>query len=133
MIRVLLLEDDPHIVTVFRRILERRLGAAVRSTTDVGEILAAARGGDADLVVLDIALRDTTWEGRPVNGVGICRMLKADPFTARIPVLIATAHAMRGDAERLLAESGADAYVAKPVVDHEAFAAQVRRMVEEAA
>jgi CheY-like chemotaxis protein len=40
---------------------------------------------------------------------------------------------MRGDAENLLAESGADDYVAKPIVDHEAFVAQVKSLLEEAA
>ena len=45
----------------------------------------------------------------------------------------ATAHAMRGDQERLLAESGADDYVAKPIVDHEEFAARARALMERAA
>jgi two-component system cell cycle response regulator DivK len=48
-------------------------------------------------------------------------------------VVLATAHAMRGDAERLLAESGADDYVAKPIVDHAAFVLQVRNFLEAAA
>ena len=50
-----------------------------------------------------------------------------------MPILLATAHAMRGDAEQLLAESGADGYVAKPIVDHEAFAAHARELMERAA
>ena len=49
------------------------------------------------------------------------------------PVLLATAHAMRGDAERLLAESGADQYVSKPIVEHDVFVACVRELVREAA
>jgi CheY-like chemotaxis protein len=40
---------------------------------------------------------------------------------------------MRGDAEALLAESGANDYVAKPIVDHEAFVNQVKALLEEAA
>ena len=48
-------------------------------------------------------------------------------------MLLATAHAMRGDAEQLLAESGADDYVAKPIVDHEAFVQQVHALLEAAA
>jgi CheY-like chemotaxis protein len=61
-----------------------------------------------------------------VNGVDLCRLLKSDPATRGVPVMLATAHAMRGDAETLLAESGADDYVSKPVVDHQAFAEQMR-------
>ena len=48
-------------------------------------------------------------------------------------MLLATAHAMRGDAERLLAESGADQYISKPIVDHDVFVACVRELVREAA
>ena len=43
--------------------------------------------------------------------------------------MLATAHAMRGDAEELLRESGADDYVSKPVVDHSEFAEHVKRRV----
>jgi len=50
-----------------------------------------------------------------------------------VPVLLCTAHAMRGDAERLLKESGADDYVAKPITDHERFAALAMQMMERAA
>ena len=42
--------------------------------------------------------------------------------------MLATAHAMRGDAEELLVESGADDYISKPVVDHDG----VRRTSEAA-
>ena len=48
-------------------------------------------------------------------------------------MLLATAHAMRGDATRLLAESGADEYVSKPIVDHDEFVASVRALLREAA
>ena len=48
-------------------------------------------------------------------------------------MVLATAHAMRGDAESLLAESGADDYVAKPIVDHEEFVARIRARLPEAA
>ena len=70
---------------------------------------------------MDVSLANSRWEGSAVNGVELCRLLKADPRTAAIPVMLATAHAMRGDAESLIAESGADDYVAKPIVDHAAF------------
>jgi CheY-like chemotaxis protein len=65
--------------------------------------------------------------------VELCRILKSDPSTARIPVMLATAHAMRGDAEHLLAQSGADQYVAKPILDHAQFVNQIRGLLREAA
>ena len=131
--RIAIVEDDPHNATLFRKILEKRLGCSVTLTESAEELLELARTGKVDLVVLDVSLGHTTWEGRSVSGIEICRVLKADPRAAHVPVMLATAHAMRGDAQRLLAESGADDYVAKPIVDHAAFVEQVRALMEHAA
>ena len=52
---------------------------------------------------------------------------KADPATAGIPVILATAHAMTGDRERLMAETGAEHYLAKPIHDPDLFLEAIRR------
>ncbi|MBI5169710.1 MAG: response regulator [Candidatus Eisenbacteria bacterium] len=131
--RVVVVEDDPHNAVLFRKLLEKRLGCDVTVTESPEELFEAARSGEVRLVVMDVSLAHSTWQGQPVNGVALCRMLKSDPATAAIPVLLATAHAMRGDAERLLQESGADDYISKPIVDHSQFVEQVRALVQEAA
>ena len=131
--RAIVVEDDPHNATLFRKLLEKRLGYAVSLTEDPGQLLAAVAGGGVDLVIMDVSLRHSDWRGRAVGGVELCRLLKSDPGTAGVPVLLATAHAMRGDEQRLLAESGADRYVSKPIVDHERFIEIVAELVREAA
>jgi CheY-like chemotaxis protein len=130
---ILVVEDEPLNAILFRKVLERRAGCRVTLTEDVALIMDLVRGGSVDLVILDVSLANSRWEGRPMNGVDVCRLLKAEPESARVPVLLATAHAMRGDAESLLAASGADGYVAKPIVDHGVFVDQVRRLLAEAA
>ena len=125
-------EDDAHNATLFRKVLEKRAGCRVTVTEDPAEVLALVRAGGVSLVVMDVSLRRSQWQGRPVGGVEICRLLRADGLH-RVPVLLATAHAMRGDGERLIAESGADDYVAKPIVDHDAFARLAVSMMERAA
>ena len=124
---IVVVEDDAVNGRMFRVVLERRGGMRVTVTEDPEELFELARGGDVAAVVMDISLHDSRWQGRPVNGLDLCRLLKSDPATARIPVLLATAHAMRGDDRRFLEESGAEDYVSKPVVDHAAFVAQIRR------
>jgi len=128
---VLVVEDDPHNVTVLRKVLEKRVGCRVTVTESAEELLRIAAGGTVDLVLMDVSLRNARHEGRSVSGVDLCRLLRQD--SPSIPIVLATAHAMRGDAERLLAESGADSYVSKPIVDHAAFARHIRGMLEEAA
>ena len=130
---VLVVEDDPHNATLFRKIFEKRMGCVVSVTDAPGDMFDVVRTQPVHLIVLDVSLGQSTWQGRAVNGIDLCRILKADPATAHIPVMLATAHAMRGDAERLLSESGADDYVAKPILDHTVFVAQAQRLVERAA
>ncbi len=130
---VLVVEDDPSNATLMRKIFEKRLGASVTVTDSPAEMFERLGAGGVSLVVLDVSLGQSTWEGRPVDGLELCRLIKADPATAGVPVMLATAHAMRGDAERLLAESGADDYVAKPILDHAQFVGQAQRLMERAA
>ena len=130
--QVIVVEDDPVNATLFRMLLERRNGCRVTVTESADEVMAIARAG-AHAVILDVSLRDSSYEGRPVNGVDICRLLKSDPRTRTTPVILATAHAMRGDDQKLLADSGTDDYVSKPILDLEAFAKQIQTWLGEAA
>jgi two-component system cell cycle response regulator DivK len=130
---ILVVEDDPHNAILFRKLLERRGGFSVTLSESAEEILRLAQGGGVDLVLMDVSLANTRLEGKHLGGVELCHMIKNHPSSAGVPVVLATAHAMRGDAENLLAESGANDYVPKPIVDHEAFVAQIKSLLEEAA
>jgi CheY-like chemotaxis protein len=99
----------------------------VTVTESPDQVLALVRSGDVGLVLMDVSLSNSRHQGRSVNGVDLCQVLKSSPDTAGVPVVLATAHAMRGDEESLLAESGADDYLSKPVVDHAEFAARIGR------
>jgi two-component system, cell cycle response regulator DivK len=133
MIHVVVVEDDAMNALLFRKLLEKRCGYRVTVTESTEELLALVRGGDVGLVLMDVSLANTRHQGQPVNGVDLCRLLKGDPSTCSVPVMLATAHAMRGDAETLLSESGADDYISKPIVDHGAFVTHVRSVVREEA
>ena len=133
MTHVLVVEDDAVNAAVMRAVLRKRGGFEVSVTESADEILEQVRSGNVALVVMDVSLANTRWQGRPVNGVELCRMLKADERTVGVPVVLATAHAMRGDAEQLMKESGADDYVSKPILDHARFIEQVRGWIAKAA
>ena len=133
MIRVLVVEDDPFNALLFRKLLERRGGCAVTVTESAEQIVDSVRSGTVDLVIMDVSLANTVWQGAPINGVDLCRILKGDASTQGVPVMLATAHAMRGDAEAFVRESGADGYVSKPILDHAAFIQQVQSMARDAA
>lgn len=118
---VLIVEDDMINARVFSKILSKRGGFDVKHTEDVAEVLEIARDRQADVILMDVSLSHSLFEGKPVDGIKITQMLKADPVTADLPVILVTAHAMQGDRENFLAQSGADGYISKPVIDHQKF------------
>ncbi|MFH1852236.1 MAG: response regulator, partial [Candidatus Neomarinimicrobiota bacterium] len=118
---VLLVEDDKLNTIIFTKLLERRGKFQVTHSEDPATILNLCGSGTIDLVVMDISLNKSKYEGKFIDGIEITRLLKNQPESATIPVILTTAHAMAGDKERYLKEAGAEAYVTKPVTDHEGF------------
>ncbi|MEA5417879.1 response regulator [Spirulina sp. CCNP1310] len=121
MTTVLIVEDDPINLRVFSKILTKRGGLEVRGTEDVEEVMRAAQGGEVDIILMDVSLSHSVYQGKAVDGLKITQMLKADAKTAHLPIILVTAHAMEGDRESFLKQSGADDYISKPVVDHQEF------------
>ena len=110
-------------------VLIRKGGYEVAVSEDVAEIMSLAETGGLSAIIMDISLSRTSYQGRKVDGIFITKLLKANPATAGIPVILATAHAMTGDRERFLAETGAEHYLSKPIHDPDHFLAQVRKVL----
>jgi two-component system, OmpR family, response regulator ResD len=103
--RVLVVDDDLTVAEVVVSYL-RRAGYEPRHVADGPGALAAAEAWLPDLVVLDLMLPG-------IDGVEVCRRLRARPTTARVPVIMLTA--LGDEADRVLGlEVGADDYVTKP-------------------
>lgn len=126
---VLIVEDDLINARVFSKILTKRGGLKVKHTEDVEEVLKIAQAGEADLILMDVSLAHSVYQGKSMDGIKITQMLKADPKTAKLPIILVTAHAMQGDRENFLQQSGADGYISKPVVDHDSFVEQIRALL----
>lgn len=115
--RVVIVEDNESIAKYFRYLLEHD-GAYTTAITESGdEAVRLAREVETVAVLVDVSLRSTQYAGRYVDGIELSRILKEDEQTARVPVIIATAHVMSGDRERFLTESRADGFLRKPIVD----------------
>jgi DNA-binding response OmpR family regulator len=104
-LRVLLVEDDPHI----RELVELHLkleGLTVVPNGDGNEALALARSEPFDLIVLDLMLPG-------LDGVTVCRAIRRDSRNTDVPILMLTAR--RDEADKVLGlDSGADDYLTKP-------------------
>ncbi|BAZ85269.1 response regulator [Dolichospermum compactum] len=126
---VLIVEDDLINARVFSKILSKRGGLEVKHTEDVDEVMKIAQSHEIDLILMDVSLSHSVYQGKSVDGIKITQMLKSDPQTANLPVILVTAHAMEGDRENFLNQSGADGYISKPVVDHQLFIDQIMALL----
>ncbi len=120
--RILVAEDDADIAGLVRHSLEK--AAFEVDVTDTGrDVVARLRAAPADLVVLDVMLPG-------LDGLSICRALRADPTTAAIPIIMLTARAEESDRIAGL-ELGADDYITKPFSPREVVA-RVRALLRRA-
>jgi len=90
MTTVLIVEDDPINFRVFAKILTKRGGLEVKGTEDVEEVLRIARDKEADVILMDVSLSHSVYEGKAVDGIKISQILKANPETADLPVILVT-------------------------------------------
>ena len=128
---ILIVEDNALVAKFYRMALERAGGFTCLVTQNVQEMLTQLEAGRVDLAVLDVSLNETEWNGRIIDGVELGRLLK-ERAPRRLPVLLATAHAMTGDRERFIAASGADDCLEKPIYDPQELVDKVRRLLDRA-
>jgi len=103
--QILLVDDEPAITQGIAYYLERE-GFAVQTATTGNEALAKISRSSFDLIVLDLMLPD-------INGLEITRILKQNPQTEGIPIIMLTAKAEEIDIVIGL-ELDAEDYITKP-------------------
>jgi two-component system alkaline phosphatase synthesis response regulator PhoP len=120
--RILVVEDERDIAELVRFNLEQE-GFAVSIASDGAQALAAVRRERPALVILDLMLPG-------VSGLDVCRRLRSDEATTRLPIVMLTARAEETD--RIVGlEMGADDYVAKPFSPRE-LVARIRAVMRRA-
>lgn len=127
---ILVVEDDAANAILLEAILTSIGGFEVETTDDGDRILTAIDQGTPAAVLMDVSLTGTFVGGTKVDGPELTRRIRTRPRGARLPVILLSAHAMRGDPERFLFESGANDYLTKPILDHDEFIRRIRRQIE---
>ncbi len=103
--RVLVVEDEP----VIRELVKSMLSDSSVEVEAVGtgpEGLKLARSQQFDLILLDVVLPQ-------MDGITVCRLLKADATTAGIPLHMLTGKAKKADVDAAM-KAGANGYIHKP-------------------
>jgi len=98
-------DDEPEAVELVEFNL-KKAGFDVITAADGAQALKKARSIQPDLIVLDLMMPE-------IDGLEVCKILRRDPATARIPIIMLTAKA--AEVDRIVGlELGADDYVTKP-------------------
>ena len=117
--RILIVDDNPMNVDILQSCLGFH-GYEIITAADGEEALATAREKQPDLILLDVMMPK-------LDGLEVCRRLKADPSLPFMPTILVTAKADSKDVVAGL-EAGGDEYLTKPV-DQDALVARVRSML----
>jgi CheY-like chemotaxis protein len=109
---ILIVDDDPVNLMVLRRLISRREAYRILEASDGKSALDLAQATPSlDLILLDVQMGD-------ISGIDVCRILKHNPRTRAIPiVLISAVHTDDASVAEGL-DSGADGYITKPVNDN---------------
>ena len=124
---ILVVDDESDLVELISYNLKKE-GFSVDSAMDGETALSKIKKGRYDLVVLDLMLPG-------IQGMEICRILRNDPKTKALPIIMLTARGEEVD-KILGLEMGADDYITKPFSPRELVArvkAVLRRSMEKPA
>lgn len=103
--KILVVDDEPDVTDLVAYHLKAK-GFHVETLNDATASISKARSYVPDLIILDIMMPH-------LSGIQVCRILRADPKLARVPIVFLTAKAEAHDRIEGL-ESGADDYLSKP-------------------
>ncbi len=103
---ILVVDDDVQAVRLISLLLQRK-GYRVTAATGGAQALARAETEQPDLIILDVMMPD-------MDGLEVCRRLRANPKTSGIPILMFTAKTAVADKIAGF-QAGADDYLTKPV------------------
>jgi Response regulators consisting of a CheY-like receiver domain and a winged-helix DNA-binding domain len=118
--KILVVDDEPEAVELVEFNLKQG-GFDVAVAADGAEALKKARGLMPSLIVLDLMLPE-------VDGLEVCKMLRRDSATSKVPIIMLTAKA--AEIDRILGlELGADDYITKPFSPRE-LVLRVKRILQ---
>ena len=103
--KILVVDDEPEAIELLEFNL-KKAGFEVLTASDGAQAIRKARSNTPNLIVLDLMLPE-------IDGLEVCKMLRRDPATTPIPIIMLTAKA--AEVDRIVGlEIGADDYVTKP-------------------
>jgi len=128
--KIIIVEDDVFSQD-FYRLFFKKVGGEVHILENADEIIQTIQGGEIDLILMDINLKNTVLGSRKMDGIRLSRYIKEQFHSYKIPILLVTAYPLSSFGENVLEDSGADDYLVKPIVDFNVLIDKINKLVVE--
>jgi len=114
--RIIIVEDDPFLNEFYTFVFNKvNYEAVILEDGDL--FLEKLNNEKFDLIIMDINLKNTYFEGKKIDGVWLSRYIKTDAELNKIPLIVVTAYSINAATKNMLSDSLADDYLIKPIHD----------------
>jgi len=125
---ILIIEDDPFSQDFYNFIF-RKAGLKSLIMEDGDLILLELAKLEIGLIIMDINLKNTSLKGERINGVKFSKLIKEDEKFKNIPILLVTAYSISTNGDSFFAESLADDYIVKPIIDYNQLISKIKSLL----
>ncbi|MCF6269671.1 MAG: response regulator, partial [Melioribacteraceae bacterium] len=126
---IIIMEDDLFLKEFYSFVF-KKVGYAADLLEDGDVFFQKLNSQNYDLIIMDLSLKNTYYDGKKVNGINLSQLVKKNERLKKIPIVLVTAHAVDSQSKHLFDESLADAYIIKPISDIKIFISKIESMME---
>lgn len=126
--KILIIEDDPFSQDFYNFIF-RKAGLKSLILEDGDRILLELEKNEIGVIIMDINLKNTSLNGERINGVKFSRLIKENEKFKNIPIVLVTAYSITSNGDSFFAESLADDYIVKPIIDYNELISKIKNLL----
>ena len=126
--KILVVEDDPFSQN-FYQIIFTKTGFDPIIMENADEVIERLKTKDISIVIMDINLKNTYYQGKKIDGSVLSRMIKEND-KLKVPVLVITAFSPSIKGNTFFEESKADDYIIKPIIDYNTLLTKISELID---
>lgn len=126
--KLIIVEDD-RITQQFYTMFFNKNGFEAIITDNGDKVFAALLKGDVDLILMDINLSNTYFNGEKIDGIKLAQLIKADEKLKSVPLVLVTAYSLSSQLKQLLNDSKAEDIITKPILDYSRFLNKINTLI----
>ncbi len=126
---ILVIEDDPKTITLYKYIL-KKAGYNYYILEDGNEIINLLEDVKIHLIIMDISLRNSYLNGQKTDGIKLSSYIKGNSRYGNIPIIIVTAYSAKIEGDDFFKRSFADDVLTKPIVDFNLFISKINTQIK---